>query len=65
MLMKCIGDPVSILPIEGLEVNKNLSYEEVSVKIIDLQVKNLRNKEVTSVKFLRRNHPVEGATWDA
>ena len=31
MLKKCIGDLVSILPIEGLEVNTNLSYEEVPV----------------------------------
>ncbi|WMV29152.1 hypothetical protein MTR67_022537 [Solanum verrucosum] len=52
MLKKCIGDPVSILPLEGLEVDKNLSYEEVPVKILDRQVKRLRNKEVASVKVL-------------
>ena len=27
MLKKCIGDPVSIPPVEGLGVYKNLSYE--------------------------------------
>lgn len=27
MLMKNIGDPVSILVLEGLGVNKNLAYE--------------------------------------
>ncbi|WMV29938.1 hypothetical protein MTR67_023323 [Solanum verrucosum] len=62
MLKKCIGDPVSILPLEGLGVNENLSYEEVSVEILDRQVKKLRNKEVASVKVLWRNHLVEGAT---
>jgi len=65
MLKKCIGDPVSILPLEGLGVNENLSYEEVPVKILDHQVKKLRNKEVASVKVLWRNHLVEGATWEA
>ena len=30
MLKKCIGDPRSILPIEGLGVKDNLSYEEVT-----------------------------------
>ena len=35
MLKKCIGDPESILPIEGLGVKDNLSYDEVSVKILD------------------------------
>jgi len=65
MLKKCIGDPVSILPLEGLGVNENLSYEEVPVEILDRQVKKLRNKEVASVKVLWRNHLVEGATWEA
>ncbi|WP_353802585.1 hypothetical protein, partial [Acinetobacter baumannii] len=32
---KCIGDPVSILPIEGLGVDEKLSYEEVPIKILD------------------------------
>ncbi|KAK4737356.1 hypothetical protein R3W88_001053 [Solanum pinnatisectum] len=65
MLKKCIGDPVSILPLEGLGVDENLSYEDVSVEIMDRQVKRLRNKEVASVKVLWRNHLVEGATWEA
>ncbi|KAH0709204.1 hypothetical protein KY284_010631 [Solanum tuberosum] len=65
MLNKCIGDPVSILPLEGLGVNGNLSYEEVPVEILDRQVKKLRNKEVASVKVLWRNYLVEGATWEA
>ena len=37
ILKKCIGDPESILPIEGLGMKYNLSYEEVSVQIIDRQ----------------------------
>ena len=49
MIKKCIGDSKSILPIEGLGV----------------QVKELRNKEVTSVKVLWKIHLVEGATWEA
>ena len=38
MLMKCIGDPESILPIEGLCVKDNLSNDEVLVQIIDSKV---------------------------
>ena len=56
MLKKCIGDMISILSIEGLGVDKNISYGEVPVVILDLQVKKLRNKEVASVKVLWRNH---------
>ena len=50
MLKKCIGDLESILPIEGLGVKNNLSYEEVPVQILDRQVNQLRNKEVVYVK---------------
>ena len=35
MLNKCIGDQVSILRLEGLEVDDNLSYEEIPVEILD------------------------------
>ncbi|KAK4709950.1 hypothetical protein R3W88_004463 [Solanum pinnatisectum] len=65
MLKKCIGDPKSIVPLEGLELKENISYEEVPVEILDRQVKKLRNKEVASVKVLWRNYLVEGATWEA
>lgn len=63
MLKNCIGDQVFILPLEGLEVQEDLSYEEAWVEILDRQVKKLRYKEVASVKVLWRNHLVEGATW--
>ena len=44
VLMKYISDPNSILPIDGLVVQENLSYEEVLVEIFDRKVKKLRNK---------------------
>ncbi|XP_049394713.1 uncharacterized protein LOC125859003 [Solanum stenotomum] len=62
---KFVGDPTSIVYLEGLEVKENLAYEEVSVEILDWQVKKLRNKDVSSVKVLQRNHLVEGANWEA
>ncbi|WMV32426.1 hypothetical protein MTR67_025811 [Solanum verrucosum] len=65
MLKKCVGDPTSIVSLEGLGVNENLSYEEVSIEILDREVKKLRNKEVASVKVLWRNQLVEGPTWEA
>ncbi|XP_019066930.2 uncharacterized protein [Solanum lycopersicum] len=65
MLKKCLGDPASILPGEGLEVEEDLSYEEVFVEISDKHIKRLRKKEVATVKLLWRNHLVEGATWEA
>ncbi|KAK4709646.1 hypothetical protein R3W88_004159 [Solanum pinnatisectum] len=35
MLKKCVGDPISIVSLEGLVVKENHSYEEVPVEIID------------------------------
>ncbi|KAH0672692.1 hypothetical protein KY290_024922 [Solanum tuberosum] len=55
MLKKCIGYPTFIVSLEGLGVKENLSYEEVPVKILDRQVKKLRNKSIASVKVLWRN----------
>ena len=65
MLKKCLGDPTSILSVEGLGVDENLFYEEVPIQILDLQMKQLRKKEVATVKVLWRNHLVKGATWEA
>ncbi|WMV41498.1 hypothetical protein MTR67_034883 [Solanum verrucosum] len=65
MLKKCVGDSTSIVPLEGLGVKENLSYEEVPIEILDRQVKKLKNKEVAYVKVLWRNQLVEGATWEA
>ncbi|WMV24397.1 hypothetical protein MTR67_017782 [Solanum verrucosum] len=64
MLKKCIGDLVSIIPLEGLGFDESLSYEEIPVEILDRQVKRLRNKEVASKVFMEESL-VEGATWEA
>ena len=50
ILKKRIGYPTSILPVEGLGVNKDLSHEEVPVEIFDKQVKRLGNKEISILK---------------
>ena len=64
-LKKCIGDPESIIFIEGPGLKFNLSYEEFPVQILDRQVKKLRNEEVASVKVLWKNHLVKCETWEA
>ena len=50
---------------DTIEVSEELSYEEISVAILDRQVRKLRNKEIASVKVLWQNHQVEEATWEA
>ncbi len=62
MLEKFVGDPESIILIEGLGVQENLSYKEVPIEILNRQVRSLRNREVASVKVLWRKHLVGGVT---
>ncbi|WMV42105.1 hypothetical protein MTR67_035490 [Solanum verrucosum] len=64
LLKKCVGDLVSIIPLGSVALKDSLTYEEVPVEIVDLQVRRLRYKEVTSVKVLWRSQSVEGATWE-
>ncbi|XP_070004701.1 uncharacterized protein [Nicotiana sylvestris] len=65
MLRKFLGDPSCISPIEDIQVTKDLSYEEIPVAILDLQIRKLRTKEVASLKVLWRNNNVEEMTWEA
>ncbi|WMV41078.1 hypothetical protein MTR67_034463 [Solanum verrucosum] len=62
LLKKCIGDPSAVVPLECVGVKESLSNEKVPIEIIDRQVWKLRTKEVSSIKVLRRNQLLEGAT---
>ena len=65
MLRKCIRDPSHITSTEDIQVAEDLTYEEVTIAILDRQVKKMRNKEIASVKVRWRNHQREDITWEA
>ncbi|WMV29235.1 hypothetical protein MTR67_022620 [Solanum verrucosum] len=65
LLKKCVGDPASIVHLESVTVKNSLTYEEVSIEILDRPVQRLRNREVNLVKVWWRRQFVEGATWEA
>ncbi|XP_070034490.1 uncharacterized protein [Nicotiana tomentosiformis] len=65
MKRNVVGDPSTIVPVETIEVNEELSYEEIPVAILDRQVRKLRNKKIASMKVLWRNQQVEEANWEA
>ncbi|WMV54834.1 hypothetical protein MTR67_048219 [Solanum verrucosum] len=64
LLKKFVGDPTSIVPLENLGTKESLSYEEVSIDILDRKVQKLRNKKVESVRVLWRNQMVKGVVWE-
>ena len=60
MIKKYVSD--HILSQEPIEVHEDLTYEEKSVKIFDREDKVLRNKVISLVKVMWRNHQIEEAT---
>ena len=64
MLRKYIPDPSDVLETPEIELWDDLSYEEHPVQILGREEKELRNKTITLVKVLWRNHIVEEATWE-
>ena len=46
-------------PYRGIELDGDLSFEEVPVAILDPQVRKLRSRDIALVKVLWRNHNVE------
>ncbi|XP_070677795.1 uncharacterized protein [Malus domestica] len=59
-----VSDPSHVILLQPLEMNPNLSYDEVPVIILDWKDKVLRNKTMQMVKVLWRNHSVKEATWE-
>ncbi|XP_016751675.1 uncharacterized protein [Gossypium hirsutum] len=55
MLRKYRSDPSHVIPVEEIEIRSDLSYEEESVVIQDLEIKMLCNKTILLVKVLWHN----------
>ena len=62
MLRKYISDPSHVLETPEIELRDDLSYEELPTQILGREEKELRNKTISLVKVLWRNHLVEEAT---
>ncbi|XP_022868732.1 uncharacterized protein LOC111388279 [Olea europaea var. sylvestris] len=64
MLRKYVHDPEYVISYDSLEVQKDLTYEETPLEIIEKKTHALRNKEIAMVKIRWKNHEVEKATWE-
>ncbi|XP_074292087.1 uncharacterized protein LOC141618928 [Silene latifolia] len=63
-LRKYVSDHTHVLAAKTVEMDENLSYEEVAKEIFDRKVRKTRNSEISLVKILWTNHNVEEATWE-
>ncbi|KAA0066428.1 hypothetical protein IC582_025489 [Cucumis melo] len=64
MLRKYVADPTHVVDLEPLQLSENLSFEEQPIEILPREVKKLRNRKISLVKVLWRNHGVEEVTWE-
>ena len=64
MLRKYISDPSHVLETPEIQLRDDLSYDKQPVQILGREEKELRNKTISLVKVLWRNHLVEEATWE-
>ena len=64
MLRKYIPDPSQVLETSEIYLRDDLTYEEQPAQIMGREEKELRNKTISLVKVLWRNHLVEEATWE-
>ena len=64
MLRRYCSDESHILPVQDVQVQAYLSYDEEPKAILTREVKQLRNKQVSLVKVLWQHHGKEEATWE-
>ncbi|XP_070055165.1 uncharacterized protein [Nicotiana tomentosiformis] len=64
MLRKYHGDPAHMLDFISIQWDKDLSYVEEPVAILDRQVREPRSKNIASVKVQLKGQPVKEETWE-
>ncbi|XP_070036979.1 uncharacterized protein [Nicotiana tomentosiformis] len=62
--MKYHVDPSHVLDFSSFQLDKDLSYIEEPVTILDMQVRKLTSKSIVLVKVQWRGQPIEEATWE-
>ena len=65
MLRRYRSDPSHVVSSKTIELRPDLTYEEELVEILAREVKEQRNKKISLVKVLWRNHKTEEATWES
>ena len=64
MLWRYRSDESHILPVQEIQVQEDLSYDEEPKTILAREVKQLWNKQVPLVKVLWQHNCREEATWE-
>jgi hypothetical protein len=63
-LKKCLRVLEEQAPIEGLDVQEDLTYTEHPVKILETSERVTRNKKIKMCRVQWSHHPEDEATWE-
>jgi hypothetical protein len=63
-LKKCLRVPEEQAPLEGLEVQEDLTYTEHPVKILETFERVTRNKKIKMCRVQWRHHTEDETTWE-
>jgi hypothetical protein len=63
-LKKCLRVPEEQAPIEGLDVQEDLTYIEHPVKILETSERVTRNKKIKMCRVQWSHHTEDEATWE-
>jgi uncharacterized protein YigA (DUF484 family) len=59
-----MSDPTHVISYELLQIQENLSYEEMQMRIMDHKEKSLRTKIFPLVNVSWQNQRIEEASWE-
>ena len=62
MLRRCAHNPKHEINFEDIEVNKNVTNNEGPMRVLDCEVKKLRNKEILLAKIQWKHKDKEEAS---
>ncbi|CAN6462677.1 unnamed protein product [Victoria cruziana] len=65
LLQKYLPNPQHQISYDQLQLDDDLSYQEGPVRIVDEQVRRLKNKEIPMVKVEWQHHQVQDCTWES
>jgi hypothetical protein len=63
-LKKCLRVPEEQAPLEGLDVQEDLTYTEHPVKILETSERVTRNKKIKMCRVQWSHHTEDEATWE-
>ena len=64
MLRRFRSDTSHIFPVQDIQVQEDVTFDEEPKAILDREIRKLRNKKVPLVKVLWQHHGMEEATWE-